>query len=301
MTGVRVSGSARAVALASWLLVTAGCLTDAGETVSPHVEVVGRVSIPLASGELTSMNGTYSGCTARSGMWSLRIAGTDPLDHDALTVVKNDVGCTLTLTELVAGATSYAASPAIPLGSSYAVVPSVFSDGNGGAFRANARVDSLTFSSDFNLTLVHSTDVSSSSVDVVAAYASVEASSVAVGVLPPDYALSFDSSFNIQMDAAKLATFATGTITLNDGARVGALYVVDEGTLGPSPTYAAVLARFTSGPQLPLTVGNPKVAAAQLALVGQSLNAPVVRTIIASRVVGGVLGFQLFRVTFKAS
>lgn len=89
-----------------------------GPDVSARAEVA-TTTQALTAGSVTSVNGTYgAGCTGRSGSWSARVSGTDPLTYPPLTVVRNNAGCSLTLTSLVADQT-YTGSPSIPLATAY--------------------------------------------------------------------------------------------------------------------------------------------------------------------------------------
>ncbi|MBX3192845.1 MAG: hypothetical protein KF819_38025 [Labilithrix sp.] len=287
--------------VAMFVGLTSGACVER-EAVEP---VFARATAALTSASVKWINGTYTSCLDRSGSWSVRVAGSDPLDHPPLSVVRNDAACRLAITEIV-GDQTYVATPVLPLGSTYEAQPSSFAlSGESTAFYANAKLDDASFASDFQITVVQSDEPDVVDVgDVLATYVTVTGSAVALAVLPPNYVISFAGAtpLTIQMDATKTVQSVTGSISLTDGTRTGQQYVVDA-TLGASPSYAQVEVAFTAGivggRSYLISGASPSIPASRLELTG-SLATAVVRTIIVSRTVGGVLGFQLFRISFKA-
>lgn len=280
----------------------AACAAEDSGVVVPKV-VVARTATALTSGSVTAVNGTYTGCEGRSGAWSVRVSGAGALDHDELTVIKGDTNCQLAVTELVTSET-FVATPPMALGTSYVGTASAFRPAAGidVAFYANAKLDSASFDSDFQLSIVHSDDPNlSGGQEISATLATVEASVIATVVGAPDYALSFTggSPLTLQTDVNKVVTSASGQGVMLDGARTGSGYVVDS-TLGANPSYAAVALAYNLGSVTAIGGANPAIPVAKFGLVGQNLSTPAVRTVIVSRTVLGVLAYQVFRVTFKA-
>lgn len=283
------------VSMVALAIAATGCM--AGEdSVHPSVEVIDRSSQALSLEVLQWVNGTYGvGCTNRSGSWSARISGTDPMDHAALSVITNDVGCVLTMTELYDGAT-YVATPSIALGTSYAGSASEMAvAAQPLAFYANARLSSVAFSSDFALTILFSDDLGDASDSTSATYSSVSsASNQEVQVPAPDYTVAF-GSFVLQTDVNQAVTTASGTMALTENAQTGEFYVVDNNqSLGA--TFDAIDTAYDAG--TPAAVGAT-IPAASFTLVGETL--PVVRNIIVLHATSGVKSYQVIRVTFNGA
>lgn len=290
------------VGLLVGLLASSGCAAD--DAAMPSVSLIERGASALTAGSVTALNGTYSSCVDRSGSWSVRVSGAAPLANAPLSVVKGDAACSLTVTEVVADQT-YGTSTPLGLSASYLASASSFTPGGGGpaSFFANAKLDAAGFASDFVISMLYSGDPSATDAgNVTATYATVSSSVTATLVPPPDYTISFTvgTPFTLQLDAAKNVTSVSGTATLQDGTSLGTTYVVDQGTLGASPGYLAVQGAFLSGTQRTITGANPTIAASYFGLSGVSLATPVVRTVIVGKLLGGVLGYELIKVTFKS-
>jgi len=280
----------------AWLLLV-GCAAREDDGV-----VVATAKAALTDGSVKAINGTYNGCLGRTGAWSVRVGGSEPLDHDALSVVKNDVGCQLLLNEIVTSQTYTAAAP-LPLTTSYQAFAVAFHAGAAFAFSANAKVDGDAFASDFQITLLHAADPSAANAGAVTStYASVASSAVSTVVAAPSYTISLTSgvALSVQMNAASVVTASAGSASLTDGATLGTSYVVDQGTLPASPTYADVVVASLGGTTRTISGANPTIPASDFGLVGANLTTAVTRTVIVQRVVGGVAGYQLFKVTFKS-
>ena len=296
------------LALCAALASTAGagataCSDSSPSRVSATSNMVGESSA-LGAATVTMLNGTYTGCAQRSGTWSLRVSGSAALTNSALSVVTNDTACVLSLAEIVADQTYVPASP-IALTAAYKGAALAFapSGGGGTAFVANTKLDAVTFASDFVVSVAYSADVTTvDGGDALAAYATVTPSSVVTLVPAPSYTLSLTSgtALTIQIDASKIVTSASGVATLTDGAQLGETYVVDQGTLGATPTFAAVATAYIAGTERTISGANPTVTASDFGLSGQSLATGVVRTVIVAHTSVAVKGYQLFRITFKA-
>ena len=288
-------------AIAVGLLVLGGCAIDpASADEDPDDIVTGTVSNPLAQSAILWLNGTYVGCFNRSGAWSARVSGTATMDNPALTVVKNDPACVLTLTAMVADQT-YTAAPAISLSTSYASSPSTFAAG-ATQLLANARLETGSFGSDFQITFVYGGDTAPTvaSAAVSGEYTTVQSTTAATVVLPPTYTLD-TSALRSQVNLVGLVYTMTGTAVLNDGTITGASYVIDMGTLGATPTYAQTGSAYTAAiaTQKTITGANPVIAASEFAAGGVNLlGATQIRSVIVKRTSAGIAAYQIFRVSF---
>ena len=285
----------------------AGCApADATEEATSPIavasdgEVLGSVSSALTNGSVQWINGTYTSCVGRTGAWSARVSGTAAMTNAALSVVKNDTTCILSMTGIYADQL-YAATPAIALGTSFAAVASSFGSG-ASQFSANAKLDSAAFAADFQLTLVFGdTTTTPTAVVVNSAYATVQSSVVTTGVTPPSYTID-TSGLLFQIDATGLVTGLSGSAQLTNGAVTGMTYAIDMGTLPANPTYLQVGVAWTVAllTQKPISGANPTVPGAQFGIVGLNLlSGSQVRTLIIQRTIAGVPAYQLFRITFN--
>lgn len=144
------------------VVMLAGCLDQ--EDVGGQVEVIDDRAETLLEGSLESVNGLYgAGCINRSGPWSVEIMPGATLDEPELSVIRKNTACVLTLTELHTSGGIFTAVPAIVLSTTYKAMASSF-----GEFSANAKVDSLSFVDDVNLTIPFSDYVLSADHDVQA-------------------------------------------------------------------------------------------------------------------------------------
>jgi hypothetical protein len=152
---VRGSGSCTGPLFAAVLCLQLACLGE--DAVQGNLLVTeARRTQALTSADLASVNGTYgAGCRNRSGAWSLAAAPSADLDHDELSVVRDNISCVLTLTELHT-TQAVAASPSIELTTSFGGAPSEF--GVPLEFYADAALSSVTFASAFVLTVRYSDD-----------------------------------------------------------------------------------------------------------------------------------------------
>jgi hypothetical protein len=266
-------------------------------------EVLGQTASALSTASIKWLNGTYgAGCTDRSGSWSLRLGGAQAMDNPGLSVVTNDTGCVLTLTELVADAT-YVASPSIILDTSYAASASSFAPGGAStvSFYGNAILSSKSFANSFTVGVAFSDDPRAGSGGVTGTYSGVSATSSVTSVSSPDYTLSLISgSLAFQVDVNHLVTSSSGTADLTDGSATASSYVIDVGTLPASPTFDDYDAAYVAGTPVMIGGANPSVAASALLANGTDVSSPVVRTIILRRATSGVPAYQAFKVTFTS-
>ena len=149
--------------------VTSACASSSSaevSSVSPHVEILGKMSSALDAASVTSIAGTYgalcSVATQGGGdhnaadTWVYNVSG----GGTNLEVVRNDLDCVLTIRAFDAGGVTYTGNPAIPLDStSYQSGASRFELAGGAlGFYGNAKIDSLSFAADFNVTMLLSAD-----------------------------------------------------------------------------------------------------------------------------------------------
>ena len=302
-TSYHVSSSSPLVGVAlalSSLLVT-GC--DEPEVVDPGVEIVEKGSQALVAGDLESVNGTYgAGCTNRSGSWSIEIANGATLDHSALSVVKNDTGCVLTLTELHAESVLYVTAQDIALSDAVVGSASTFKlstaadTGDPAIFFANAKINPDDFSSDFVLTFLYSDDPNSASGTNNADYDNWESSVAGDSVSAPNY--TYADNLVIETDVNDVVTTTSGSLDFTDGSVTGEHYLVDLGTLPGSPTYDDIKDAFDGGSPTAIGGANPSIPVATFDLTGDTL--PQTRTVLIRHVENNVPSFQVLKVTFAA-
>ncbi|MBA3545671.1 MAG: hypothetical protein H0T76_04240 [Nannocystis sp.] len=279
-------GSASALACALMLSACQG-----GGSVNGQVDLIDMRSEELLSSDLASVNGTYgAGCTNRSGAWSLEIEVGATLDNDPLSVVLNNDACVLTMTELHTIDGALAAVPAVVLTTSYNVIPSAFDDPV--AFYGNAKMSSVSFASDFVLTVLYSDDPSLATDDNTATFEVIQASAMGDSVAAPDYLIDIDG-INAVTDADQVVVSATGSVALTAGLVSGQTYVVVDAS--GLDTYAELDAAYLAGS--PAAVGA-SVPAADFTLVGEDLDALPKRTLIIANIEGAVASYQAFEITF---
>ncbi len=145
---------------------------DVGANVDVDAKVAGNATAAVTVADVTWINGTYDTCSNRTvgGNWSLRVAGVAAMDYSALSVVKNDSGCVLTVTSVVASGVTYTATPTLALGTSYAATASAFRAPMSAAvsFYGNAKLSATTFASDVTLSLLMSDSPAAGAVGITA-------------------------------------------------------------------------------------------------------------------------------------
>jgi len=264
------------------------------ESVSPTVQMIDRTSQALSTGTLVFANGTYDGCTSRTGSWSARISGTDisdPMPNPPLSVVMGDTACRLTLTELEADAT-YTGTPSIEMVTAYAGTASAFAAGASPvAFYGNAKLDALTYESGFTMSILFSDNLADASDSTSAQYAAVSSTVSETQVPAPDYDLSF-GALTLQTNVGDVVQSASGTIAADATDQTGEFYVISTAALGSS--FAEIDSAYKAG--TPAALGA-SIDATAFGLVGATL--PTVRNVIIVHTVSGVNAYQVIRVTFN--
>ena len=289
------------------LAFSAAAFGGCGDTpiAKSQVDLIDKVSHALTTSTVRAIKGSYGmGCIQRSGTWALGLNGYSP-SEDALSVVKNNADCTLSVTEVHAGTLAapsmYSMAAPMTMDSSFATNGASFMlEGQGDAvFYANFRIQpDLTFNTNFSLEMVYSDDSTEVTAQKSAAYAVQSSTASSSNVPPPDYLISL-SGLTLQVDAGDVVQSATGSASLTEGSVLGEKYVIDQDTLGATPTFADVDALFTGGTQGTLTPGSPSIPAADFALGGVDLTTAKKRNVIIANIENGTRSYQIFRVTFN--
>jgi hypothetical protein len=264
------------------------------ETVQAEALATNHTTQALTSGELDSVNGTYTGCTNRTGSWSLEIAGGAALDNPVLSVILNDTACGLSMTELHTTAGVIAADPGpLALTTSYAGAPPSFAVPI--EFYANARLSAVDFAGDFVLSILYSDDPSLAAASNTASFQVAQSSATAQAVPAPDYTIDA-AGLVLLTDVNNIIQSATGGADLIDGAVLGQTYVVVNAQ-GLS-TYADLDSAYLGGTPAAVTATIPAV---DFALVGSDLTTAQVRTLIIANISSGVASYEAFAITFNAA
>jgi hypothetical protein len=298
----RIAGCTLAVgASLTTAAVSGGCITPEDQVVTASAETINATSAALGAGTLLWANGTYgAGCVSRSGNWSVRISGSDPMDNAALSVLQNNTACVLTLTGLVADQ-AYTASPSINMTTSYQGSASAFAPASGGSlsFYGNAALSASTFASNFVVTILYSDNPNPGTGAVTGGYASVSATSSATSVASPNYTLDLTTgALTVLTDVNYVVQSVSGTANLVQGTITGGGYFVDQGTLPASPTFAQLDTAYTAATKTAMSGSNPQtIPASAFGLSGVDLTTSAVRTIVIQRVVSGVPAYQTFKIT----
>jgi hypothetical protein len=282
-----------AIPLLLWGLTVASCDPEGAGSVGGRADVFDHRTQQVLASDLASANGTYGDdCANRTGSWSLELSTGATLDHPALTVVRNDAACVLTLTELRTASGALAATPTIELSDSYQGAPSEF--GSPVEFYANAKLSSLSFAGDFVLTILFSDDSDLASGDSTATFAVHTATTAAQSVDAPNYTLDV-TGLLIQTDINDVVQSAAGSALLNAGAVSGTRYVVV--AAADLDSYDEVDAAYLGATSAAIASSIP---ASAFALVSDDLTTAKKRTLIVANIASGVRSYQVFEVTFNA-
>lgn len=309
-----VRGTGKTFEVMFALALAMGCTTPRAEqdvsTVGARGMGVDRSSQALALDSLTSIDGTYVGCTDRSGDWSVHMDGDAlPLVNAALSVVKGDVACTLRLTALhgvlATVETVYFANPTFDLDDAYQALGSAFrvapNDAGpaGNIFYSNAMMSALTFQDDFTITVIYSDDPRRSNGSSVATYSSWSGSATDQMIPAPQYTIDM-SSMPIETDVSDVVTSFINYAQLSSTGQVGEFYVVFPGVLSGTPSYAAIQAAYgTETPiAMPVNLQIPATAFSDV-LLARDLTTPVVGYVIIVHEVAAVPSYELITITFN--
>jgi hypothetical protein len=283
-----------------WFALLASALPLAGcgdyveeDDLSPGVTILDKRIEALTSSEIASINGSYSAeCLGRaSGNWSLAVTGSPTLDNTALSVVRGDSDCVLTLTGIRTSTALYAASSNIALGTSYAGSASSF--GSPIQFYANAKLSLADFSSDYTLTLLFSDNASTATASNTASFVVATATAAAQGVTAPDYSMSL-SGVTVQTNISNVVQSVSGNLALTVGAADATNYVIVGNSI--TTTYAGINTAYLAGTPVAMSTS---MAASSFLATSTDLTTAAVRTLILAKVTNGVRSYQVFTITFN--
>lgn len=303
----------RVLALAS---VLAAACSNAEVNMDDGDEMVGSTAQAVTVADytvpMTVLNGTYTGCAKHTNgeAWSIAMVPGAPLPNPTLRVKKNDAACVLTVTSATdnsATPVTFQAGPAIPLATSFAALASSFTPTGDPSkrFYGNAKADTLTFSTNFNILFVYSDKAN----DVASTKASTQyVSGSATSALVPasDMSLNLDD-ITTDTDSAGVVTAAAGNAQLNllPGTIMGDEYVIVDGPL--PTTWKALDDAFMAGSnfngyqpansRVAVTNGG-NIPALFLINIGDTL--PKTRVMIVSHLgQAGIRSYQTFTITFQ--
>lgn len=301
---LRTFASAAAMSLA--LAGAGGCDQPSAVAVSGNGEAFNRATHQLSFGSILEFSGSYgAGCVARTGQWSVATTALNSMTYPALSVVRNNTACQLSLEMMRIGPTEAASSmhvadDPIQLGAAFKPVATPFRLMAAGAVTlyANFRVTpDIAFGGDFSIQGMYSDDPTQAAADVSAIYEVVSSSASAADVPPPNYGTDA-SSLGLMVDAAKLVTQASGAVQLFDMVQPGESYVISNMDFGTTPSYGDVDLQFSMGTQAAISGNNPVITAADLNLIGADLNQPLFRSILIAHAVEGVRSYQVIAIRF---
>lgn len=290
-------------------LTTLACSLLAGcgpSEVKPRLDPIDHFTSALSLGSLLEVNGVYgANCLQRTGSWSAGIAGFSSLTNSALSVIKDDTACELSLSSLRIGTVMtnslYSPASAMALGSSYANNGTALKDDpmNPISMYLNARITpDLSFAGDFTIQMVYSDDPRLATGTKAATYGVAQSAVSAGSVTPPDYTLSL-ANLGIEVDAGDVVLSVSGTGDLTDVLTTGQQYAITSTNLGATPTIAQVEADFAAATPYAITGANPSIAASRFNLVGQDLTSGVTRNLIIQNLVSGTASYERFLITFN--
>lgn len=298
----RASARKLVVLALSAALATTSCGGAEGGDATANVELIDATRGALTTAKVRWANGMFGpGCKSRSGSWSVPIdPSVTTMDNPTLSVSRNDITCTLKITELV-GDETYRAAPPLVLTTVFTPLAAPFNRpvavGGKAAFYANARLGTTTFDGPFTLTLLVSGEAAESAVSASGTYATSRASASVTTVPAPDYAVDI-STLAFEYDAYPLVTAVSGNLALTAGKYAGEGYVIVD-TLPTTPAYADYDAAYKAQVAQPI-VNGATIPGATLLSVGSALTSDVVRTVLVRRTVDGVPSYQVVTVTFPA-
>lgn len=277
------------------LLQLIGCNSDPGGDGEGAVKGTSSAITVSGHGGLASINGTYGGgCVSRSGAWSMDLSGGSvAMPHAPLTVLKANIGCSLTITDIADAGGDYLPPSAFQLITSWAPVGYAFSNAPPVPnFYANVIADDLSYNADFHVTVLYSDDATDTTSDVASNKTVIVGTATAQLVPAPQYYIML-GSLSVQTDFADdVSSESTGAATLGNGIVVAETYVVVDGPL--AATWGAIDAAYLSGTPAPNT---GTFGATELVPVGTHL--PATRVLILAHTEQGVSSYETFTITFN--
>jgi hypothetical protein len=286
--------------------ISAGCSVPTVESVSPRFELINKTASALSAASITVVNGTYSAtCAGRLGDGtSAWVVDRVTPGNTSLTVIKNDNDCLLTITNVVTAAGTFLPGAPIPLDAvdTYQSSASPFAlSGDPLAFYGNAKISSLSYASDFLVSLLVSDEPSAtdSGDHAATAYATRTATVAASTVPAPSYTVGL-GSFVVLRDDNNVVDSVSGYAQLTAGSQAGQDYAVHLGALDGTSTYGDVGSAFDAAATSGLISGLTalRVPASGFGLATIDLDTSPQRTLIIRNMVSEVASYQLFLVTF---
>jgi hypothetical protein len=285
---------------------TACSADNAGDDgmVRANVAVIGQSRQALST-SVASIAGTYSGdCGGHTNgdAWVVNVNGSVTTN---LSVQKNDSDCDLAVTHVYLGTTGYqpfvsgTASP-IALATSYPGSGKAFRSASGDPikFYANAMITSLSFATDFQITVNLSDDPTSADAGTKnAAFQMQVGTATQSNVLPPSYSVDF-SSMTIQKDNGNLVDSTADYATLTLTGQAGQDYAVYAGAYDSTTPLATLEGLFTGATYMGSLPDPLHLPAADFTLDGLDLDNSPIRSIVIRNTVNGVSSFQIISVTF---
>jgi hypothetical protein len=273
-----------------------------------RLELDDRVSASLTVTSVKALKGTYEGCLARTGTWTIPLNGYSLLgDEKALTVEGGDVACKLLITEVKnwqsPDTVSYRCAVPFTLATGYATNGVAFRlDGAGETvFYANFRAEpNLAYLANFLVRMAYSDDLSETAANYDTKYDVSTGSFANALVLAPDAAISL-AALDVRVTAANVVKSATGNVLLTQGNVLGQSYAIDLGNLGAPATYGSVDNFFTNTAvsKVVLVGTSHPIPATEFGLVGTDLTTPKVRSIVVANAVDGVTSYQVISISFR--
>jgi hypothetical protein len=224
-------------------------------------------------------------------MWSLTLdeESEGSATHPTLSLLQGDDACELILSAAkTASGETIVARPPLTVGPSYAAEPTAF--GAPPAFYLNVKRDSLVGENGFRATLIVAEDPQRVTVADSAPVSYTATSVLGARVLPPDYGVDIGSVV-IEVDADGVVQAVDGYAELIAKETAGVGYAIACGKLVSFEELDASYVRHNE----PLT---KRIPASAFGLVGLSLGAVQVRTIIVANAEDGVRSYQALTLAF---
>jgi len=276
-----------------------------------------KLSGPINGLPLIEVVGTYDSgtCLNRSGSWSVGAGGFGgPLEHTAISVVKNDADCLLKITKLIFDSDpgpgvvkkmfDIVSPSELALGATFAT-PVAFQDAvdlaDNPDFYATARLvdqnpgTDLNFDSDMTLYIKASSDLSTLSNSITTYFATVTITNVVYNQVPaPTY--TYSDVVSIYVDANFVVqNSSSGYISFFAGVTPGLRYAIRTGPINLN-SYDAVKTAFAAGGTTTVGGSPVDITVSDLGLIGQTL--PHDKYVIFENAEDGVQSFQVFKFTF---
>jgi len=268
-----------------------------------------RVSNALTVTSVLAIEGSYgSACTERAGDWVIPFNGYQPgTGETPLTVVLNDVACTLSVTAVKVGPLDsvrrFEGDTPVLLSAAFPAAGVSFADDGGGtiAFFSTFRVTpDVSFGTNFIVEMIFSDDINQTDLDLNPTFVVSSSSGTVANVPAPNGTLSL-AGLRVAVDANDIVVLSTGTAVLTQGTQAGESLVVDLGTLGAQPDFGALDVAFhLLGEPTPVVSATQSIDALAFSLVGLDITTPQQRSVIVAHSEQGVTSYQVFVITIRS-